>query len=171
VTADRTHGDSKSPHCQVASQAGPTLGESMIASLNTVAPPPRRSPPSPPVQLADSVDWLLCHCGRRCKGRRGLRAHQRGCRTIDRLVGVDPNIDRAAFNYGPTGDTASIDDINRLPTSTPSLQPVAGLRLPRNQQGWDEASTYFRAYPSLPDSLVNLDLNECSAQLQTSISS
>jgi len=44
------------------------------------------------------IDWITCHSGRKCKGRRGLRTHQRRCRTIDALVGIDPNINRAAFN-------------------------------------------------------------------------
>jgi len=89
------------------------------------------------------IDWITCHCGRKCKGRRGLRAHQRRCRTIDALVGIDPNINRAVFNgevlHVNTNNDNITDSISQGVRPVLSLQPVKGLRLPRSKEAWKEA--------------------------------
>jgi len=108
---------------------------------------------------ATSIELITYHCGRACKGRRGLRAHQRCCRTIDALSNIEPTIDRAAFNVN-VNITGNVNEEVSKPL--PALEPVAGLRLPRKKEVWGEAHSYFMAYLPLPNSFVNM--NTCSDQ-------
>ena len=34
-----------------------------------------------------NYSWIKCNCGKKCKGLRGLIAHQRSCRVIEKLNG------------------------------------------------------------------------------------
>ena len=70
------------------------------------APPPV-DPPIPPPQGPDAPEDVLCPCGRHCKGRRGLKAHQRSCGFFKTLVQgglLDPS---GSDPPQPTPSTAS----------------------------------------------------------------
>ena len=115
----------------------------------TSLPPLPSSPTAHSAGSNEQVDWHVCHCGRRCKGRRGLRAHQRHCKTMDTLLDENPSIDRVAFNIDTTFD---MDD-GRSHSSNqvyPDLTAVPGLRLPKTKAAWEEAHAYFLAHPPLP---------------------
>ena len=105
--------------------------------------------------------FLICHCGRKCKGRRGLTSHQRRCRTMDALVGVDPSIDRSAYNPPLHSEPVA------PPLCAPPLQRVYGLRLPRSDTDWNEANTFFLLNRPLPADLSDID--SCTASFQSSI--
>ena len=84
----------------------------------------------------EQVEWLACHCGRRCKGRRGLQAHQRHCKTMEALLDEDPAVDRAAFTFN--NDVSTLNTNNDIPThrqsnppSTEQCSALPGLKLPR----------------------------------------
>ena len=120
----------------------------------------------------EQVEWLACHCGRRCKGRRGLRAHQWHCKTMETLLDEDPAVDRAAFAFN--NDVSTLNINNDIPTyrhsNTPSTKQCSvlpGLKLPRSKALWEEANAYFHANPPLPASIENID--ECVYKFQSSI--
>ena len=55
------------------------------------------------------VNEIQCSCGKKCKGHRGLKAHQRSCRVIrglnaDLLEDLDTEID--TWNSTDTSDTS-----------------------------------------------------------------
>ena len=119
----------------------------------------------------DSVDWHVCHCGRRCKGRRGLRAHQRSCRTMATLLDDDPNIDRTAFSY-TAGAQADDDAAHSTPASSgpaPLLNPVRGLKLPRDKAAWDEANAFFHSSSPLPTTIDSHNIDECVEKFQSAV--
>ena len=86
---------------------------------------------------------VKCVCGKVCKGIRGIRSHQRSCRTIKGInKDILDNIERnRAENYEPDIDPETINDINE--NENPTLK--AGVKLPRNENEWNEANAFFRA--------------------------
>jgi len=127
----------------------------LLGVLRSSSSSTRRSPPR-----------LLCHCGRRCRGLRGLKAHQRGCGTLNALLDVDPLINRAAYNFISSAAAACTP---QSPTTChTSLKPVAGLRLPRSST---EAQAYFltRAPPANMDAMSPASLDDCANEFQEAI--
>ena len=124
----------------------------------------------PPKNKGRSViDWKLCHCGQKCRGRVGLHAHQRRCRTVDALLDADPNINREAYNCEevPLGISPTIQaSPARL---TLFLQRVESINLPHSAERWAEAQAYFKAYPPLAARLDDLDLDDCATSFQQTI--
>ena len=120
--------------------SNPPLLHANAVHNSPVAPPPVL----PIAQVNDDEEentvWVVCHCGRRCKGRRGLRAHQRHCVSMDNLLKLDPDIDRAALTLQP------IPDLNQPALAfppPPNLNTLPCLKLPRTQQDWALANTYL----------------------------
>ena len=88
----------------------------------------------------------MCHWGRRCRGLRGLKVHQRGCRTLQTLLDVDPMVDRIAYNFIAAGPGMMPADSTPVALCFGRLDRVAGLRLPRSRADWAVAHVYFSAY-------------------------
>ena len=86
---------------------------------------------------------IKCSCGKKCKGQRGLKAHQRSCRVIKELHGnLFEHLDE---DVNDTPD--DIDDpIERL---HPEIKP--GIKLPRTKSQWEEANTYFKIKLAIND--------------------
>ena len=60
-----------------------------------------------------NVVFLKCSCGRSCKGRRGLRAHQRSCAVHNTLLAqnvIDRNSDNLELIYSDSTDVTAISD-------------------------------------------------------------
>ena len=78
---------------------------------------------------------IKCNCGKKCKGLRGLKAHQRSCRVIEKLNGdLYDVIDEEEENNIPDGEHTTLD-------ATPDIRP--GIKLPRTQSQWTEANLFF----------------------------
>ena len=170
-------------------------------------------PPLPPSTSSTSVS-LACHCGKICRGNRGLKAHQRSCTVIETLLQLNPHVNRIAYTasvasisidalVAPDAPVASVapvamsvahaasgivphiimnesaDTSNIMNECTTtlrptilqptSLQPVPGLRLPRTAEQWAESHSYFLAYPPLPPTIVNSELDSLAAAFQCNI--
>ena len=94
-------------------------------------------------------DQLLpCVCGRKFKGRQGLRRHQCTCK-IKKLLDVGNHdstksaerIDDLAECMNESSESQIDDDPTRTDTDDPVVLP--GVHLPRNAKDWDEANTFF----------------------------
>ena len=79
-------------------------------------------------------------------------------------MGLDPLIDRTAYNIGPIdpdnstiNNNIDVDLLNTNSTYLPSLAPVPGLRLPRGDADWTYAHDYFKAYPPTLGTLDDLE--------------
>jgi len=116
-------------------------------------------------------NMVICHCGRRCRGLRGLVAHQRSCRATDILTGVDPTIDRIAYNAELINNNSAAD-INTINSSEdlnfPCLSPITGLSLPKSKEEWQLANLFFQCNPPIGDNFAD-DLDSSAERLQTSI--
>ena len=102
-----------------------------------------------------NVDHVECCCGKKCKGVRGLKAHQRSCRFIKGMCSdlLLPHAEENANDYDQISDVVE-DTLNE----TPNLKP--GVKLPKTDLDWREADLYFRA--ELPISEVNEhSVNDC----------
>jgi len=87
----------------VSSLASPclTLRATPVAPHRLRGRPVTARPPVAPVEprpTSAGHDIRVCHCGRRCQGHRGLVSHQRFCRTIEALRGLDPSVSHEAYN-------------------------------------------------------------------------
>jgi len=112
--------------------------------------PTRPTEPTAPPGLAAAPSFMsvVCLCGRVCKGDRGLVSHQRYCRTVEALRGLDPTINRKAFNMqsteggaggadGLVGGAGGVGDVGV--GEAPVLDSVVCLRLPRSNEDWATA--------------------------------
>ena len=95
-------------------------------------------------QIAVNTEEIKCLCGKKCKGLRGLRAHQRRCRNI-RTLATD-TISNANDTVELVDEAALLEEnvnIEQLIDETPDLKP--GIVLPRSKQEWSTANVYFHA--------------------------
>ena len=107
--------------------------------------------------------YVHCCCGKKCKGIRGLKAHQRTCRFIK---GLNDELYSVASN--------ETDHDNDLPNCVdelvlcdmPEIKP--GVKLPNTDAQWKEADVYFRAELPLGE-LNNASLNDCVAEMMNII--
>ena len=87
---------------------------------------------------------LNCVCGKVCKGKRGLKSHQRSCRTIRDLglehIGRDPAQGDATEEAEGGGESASDEDSLR----DQDAKKLPGLKLPKTVDEWAEANLYFQ---------------------------
>ena len=103
---------------------------------------------------------FLCCCGKRCKGEKGLRIHQRTCKTIE---GLANKLNREILSELSNHDNYDLDDhgSNYNSTDIPVLEP--GVKLPDSMSEWSTANSYFQTHlDSTKVSQENLDdsLNE-----------
>ena len=106
------------------------------------------------VLTLENPENIQCVCGKTCKGRRGLAAHQRSCKVLfTRSWGIPS----AAINSTPEGERPE-DQIVSLPTvaeqcsSDSSFISLPGIKLPKSSTDWSLANTYFHAHLNeLPD--------------------
>ena len=96
---------------------------------------------------------MKCCCGKQCKGLRGLKAHQRSCRT---LFGLQKDIlEGIEYNQSENNDVSDIDIENQI-NSLPDVK--VGVELPRTDNHWNIANSYFES--TLPVSSIDIkDLN------------
>ena len=112
----------------------------------------------------DSLDThIICTCGRKCKGRRGLKAHQRSCK-VHRMLSteyVDPALVNSDVNHGNTGDVEEVThDINIASgyfDDSTKFQNKPGLILPKTPERWKEANAYFHAHLNIPQNIDDID--------------
>ena len=86
------------------------------------------------------------HCGKRCKGLRGLKPHQRSCR----IKSMSDNIvDNVGNDYNELNDNNNFDinNANSLSDDTANEPPSLknGVKLPTWTNDWDIANTYFHS--------------------------
>ena len=84
------------------------------------------------------IDSVKCCCGKKCKGLRGLKSHQRSCRVIKCL-----NEEMVSTNDTKIDEIIN-DNINDfIVENLPELKP--GIKLPKTETGWKEANTYLKS--------------------------
>jgi Reverse transcriptase (RNA-dependent DNA polymerase)/zinc-binding in reverse transcriptase len=89
-----------------------------------------------------------CVCGRKCVGRRGLKAHERSCAVLKSIMkrSADQDTQQASSGSADTADyqpTAAGDD-QRQPVIPPTFTVKPGLKLPKTDDQWTEANLYFK---------------------------
>ena len=137
---------------------------------NILSSPPMTRPtsgiPQPGIPLIPpntATNDVLCVCGRTCKGRRGLTAHQRSCEFYKRLTRGDLLSHLPSDSATPPDVTPPPDDNDHLPRSPPpqhsevNIKP--GVRLPKTKLQWAEANAYFHIQFASIISSPTVDLN------------
>ena len=83
---------------------------------------------------------VKCCCGKQCKGLRGLKAHQRSCRTL--LALKKKFREGIEYNQSENNDISDIDIENQI-NSLPDVK--AGVKLPKTDDHWNIANSYFKS--------------------------
>ena len=102
---------------------------------------------------------IKCVCGRSCKGRRGLSAHQRCCTAAKSLSGqyqTQASDTVSDHNDSLDGDTTPPVDANapfvhddvhseKSPSESNDNAFKSGVRLPTNKSDWDLANAFIHS--------------------------
>jgi len=95
----------------------------------------------------------MCVCGPKCKGRRGLTAHQRSCaacRLLRPTSVSNAHNDTSTDESNLDSSTSQTSDNNLPPNSVPVTLIKPGWKLPKSTAAWNEANIYFHsAFASL----------------------
>ena len=89
---------------------------------------------------------LSVHAGKKCKGLRGLKAHQRSCRTIKMLCNEVLD-DLNSNNRTDQQEEITIDE--NIVNDHANLK--AGIKLPKNDKDWETANSFFHLELSIDD--------------------
>ena len=96
---------------------------------------------------------LSVHAGKKCKGLRGLKAHQRSCRTIKTLCNEVLD-DLNSNNRTDQQEEITIDE--NIVNEHANLK--TGINLPKNDKDWETANSFFHLELSIDDiNTVSLD--------------
>ncbi|ESO06044.1 hypothetical protein HELRODRAFT_160159 [Helobdella robusta] len=100
----------------------------------------------------DNNNLIQCCCGRFCKSRKGLKMHQRSCKTHKQLQLTNDEENAVVTSTPKSPSPSPSSDVQQQPTTSShqTLQnventemPLLGIRLPRNPAQWLEANAYF----------------------------
>ena len=95
-------------------------------------------------------ELTTCVCGRQCKGRRSLAAHQRTCRSFrDLLSGQCQNVNPVIPDVDGKEELAHEAQDSTTESNRSNRQPeklLAGLKLPRTTNDWYVANSYFHVH-------------------------
>ena len=94
------------------------------------------------INVISNSNELKCSCGKKCKGLRGLRSHQRSCKAIKGLN--DDEVNDNELDYTNESDDAIESITENITEEVPFLK--SGVKLPSNEAQWKEANDYFKAY-------------------------
>ena len=154
-----------------ASTSGPTVNE---GNINNGRPDPGNTsylPTAPPGQ--ETVAFIKCSCGRSCKGRRGLRAHQRSCTVHESLSKIsehnDPIIDHGHdpvdFDHSDSLDGDTNTNLGEsVGNENMEVHYRPGLKLPKTTSDWALANAYFHSIFDIANIPSNIDQFVLTAQ-------
>ncbi|ESN94377.1 hypothetical protein HELRODRAFT_164210 [Helobdella robusta] len=124
----------------------------------------------------DNNNLIQRCCGRFCKDRKGLKMHQRSCKTHKQLPLTNDEENAVETSTPTTPPPSPSSDVQQQPTTTShqtlenvenTETPLLGIRLPRSLAQWLEANAYFQLHQSTLPNLTNL--NEFTIGFQTMI--
>ena len=100
-----------------------------------------------------------CYCGKKCKGQRGLKAHQRSCNVLDlpelRSLFQQPFIDEFIEREIESAETIEEQIIDN--SNLPDSEPLKGLKLPKRKDEWENVNAYFRNNLIMPENIHDID--------------
>lgn len=99
-----------------------------------------------------NCEHIKCACGKHCKGLRGLKSHQRSCRTV-KIISKQQNITHSSNDsFDNYLDPYPDDDLPEL------LEAKPGVNLPKSTEEWDIANAFFHAnLPTDKIAMGNID--------------
>ena len=131
-----------------------------------------------PAAAPDTEELLSCVCGKQCKGRRGLRSHQRACKVHSTLstqsTNENNNSNATVESHNGHNDMKENNCNHQEPVSNHENSPNTttatakpGLHLPQTKERWEEANTYFHSIFSVTQPIVNLNdfVQECQGKV------
>ena len=108
----------------------------------------------------DGSSSFVCCCGKHCKGEKGLRIHQRSCKTIGGLAKqIISDLSENTVNEHLTLEVEPTDVEN---TTSPVIK--TGVKLPDNTQDWSRTNLFFQT--NLNTSNINdQNLDHCVEEM------
>ena len=100
-----------------------------------------------------------CYCGKKCKGLRGLKAHQRSCDVLDlpelRSLFQQPFIDELIEREIESSETIEEQIIDN--SNLPNSEPLKGLKLSKRKDEWENVNAYFKNNLIMPENIHDID--------------
>ena len=121
------------------------------AKLREQQPPVETGSEATALPTLREAKSIICNCGKNCKGLRGLKAHQRSCKTIDAFKDQLNENCPIGLPIDPAEPAACATDLEGLAKESAGLRK--GVMLPTKPDEWDLANKYFNA--TLPISSIN----------------
>ena len=92
--------------------------------------------------------WKECYCGKKCKGLRELKAHQRSCNVLDlpELRGLFEQLFIDEFIEREIESAEAIEEQIIDNSDLSDSEPLKGLKLPKRKDEWENVNTYFKNY-------------------------
>ena len=121
--------------------------------------------------LGSADDECTCVCGRKCVGRRGLRAHERSCAVLKSLMkrSFDQGSQQLSQPNAADSSSTPLDNNPFSPSEPISLNVKPGLKLSKTAEQWTEANLYFKLrFSSILSSPLS-DLNKDVARIQDDV--
>ena len=115
------------------------------------------------ITIAEKVpcnnDFIHCMCGKKCKGVRGLKRHQRSCLTIKSFSADIINDLQANYNSDSNNGHFEVNEsqLDELNEDSPQLK--SGVKLPNSQEDWKLANDFFHAHLPI-ENITNENMNE-----------
>ena len=120
-----------------------------------------------PARISNTNE-VKCHCGKSCKGARGLKMHQRSCRVIqglnDELL-TDLEQQSTENNTSTEGLLEEVNAIENHPSEHSFPELKKGINLPKNDAEWSTANSYFKFALELNTPIRSRDLSRSITQL------
>ena len=127
------------------------------STINTASPKDKDS--------ANIVQMVKCCCGRTCKGVKGLKMHQRRCRTLEGL-----SEDSLHFENSNSDPNSLLDNNNaadNLATASfvtgDTADTKPGVYLPKTSEQWVMANDFFK------HALADIDIDSSNADINSAI--
>ena len=117
----------------VSPQDATALGtpDPYLQPTRTSPQPSRTLPPDDHSNAKNSTDQI-CHCGRVCKGLRGLKAHQRSCKLTMELFDITKDL-TVRVSLGERVDPDQAQQVH--------CTILDGVKLPTSPDDWTPANT------------------------------
>ena len=124
-----------------------------------------------PVRISNTND-VKCYCGKSCKGKRGLKMHQRSCRVLhglnDELL---TDLEQQSIENTDSATHATHSTVEEIHIGNDQSFPVLkkGINLPKSDAEWSTANSYFKFTLQLNAPIRVEDLSSSITQLNNMV--
>ena len=112
---------------------------------------------------------IKCVCGTSCKGKRGLRAHQRFCKHLQNSTPESEKNDENDDTSSNNQNTEPTEERDTGESVYNNFKYKPGLKLPSKQEDWNLANTYFHSTIDIKSIHESTNLDQTVFDIQNKV--